>query len=239
MSTPSKRAHTVGTIILSVGDSLADKETTVQDIPLPAVVTDRFVTSDPSFAVRPTHAIGGEDMSKSTEMVAVTSQPSRAHHPGVIPRGAAVLRTSGSSESALTCAQTEQIANVGPLVQLGSRKYDDDDPTQVLAFLAEYKIEKFDSGASRCMSGDPNRIVNSRPLSRPVRITGFNGMRSTPTSMGVNVDGKDEYYVEDMPTHLTLLCANAYCTDGCAVLFEDGGLVLKMTKAELAALKDF
>jgi hypothetical protein len=57
--------------------------------------------------------------------------------------------------------------------------------------------------------------------------------------MGVNADGKEEYYVEDMPKHLTLLCANAYCTDGCAVLFEDGGLVLRMTKAELAALKEF
>ena len=57
--------------------------------------------------------------------------------------------------------------------------------------------------------------------------------------MGVNTDGKAEYYVEDMPRHLTLLCANAYCQDGCAVLFEDGGLVLKMNQAELTALKEF
>ena len=119
------------------------------------------------------------------------------------------------------------------------RDDEDDDPTQLFSFLAMYGVEKFDSGASRCMSGDPNRLVQSRPLQKPVRITGFNGNRSTPTSMGVNVDGKEEYYVEDMPPHLTLLCANAYCHDGCAVLFEDGGLVLRMTKEELAALKDF
>ena len=57
--------------------------------------------------------------------------------------------------------------------------------------------------------------------------------------MGVNADGKEEFYVEDMPNRLTLLCAHAYCQDGCAVLFEDGGLVFKMTRAELAALKVF
>ena len=114
-----------------------------------------------------------------------------------------------------------------------------DDPTLILALLAEQMIVKFDSGASRCMSGDPDRIGVSRPVTRPVRITGFNGIGSSPTSMGVNADGKEEYYVEDMPRHLTLLCANAYCQDGCAVLFEDGGLVLKMNQAELTALKEF
>ena len=42
-----------------------------------------------------------------------------------------------------------------------------------------------------------------------------------------------------MPTNLTLLCANAYCQDGCAVLFADDGLVLKMSKSELLNLKEF
>ena len=78
-------------------------------IPLPAVVvTDRFVYSDPSLAVRPTFASGGDKLSNCTTIVALTSQSSRAHHPEVIPRGAAVLRTSRSSESSLTCAQREQ-----------------------------------------------------------------------------------------------------------------------------------
>ena len=120
------------------------------------------------------------------------------------------------------------------------REYDvQDDPTSILALLTEPKVIKFDSGASRCMSGDPDRIRVSRPITRPVRITGFNGIGSSPTSMGVNTDGKTEYYVEDMPRHLTLLCANAYCQEGCAVLFEDGGLVLQMNQAELTALKEF
>ena len=36
----------------------------------------------------------------------------------------------------------------------------EDDPLQVLSFLADYNVEKFDSGASRCMTGDPTRLVN-------------------------------------------------------------------------------
>ena len=90
-----------------------------------------------------------------------------------------------------------------------------DDPTLILALLAEQMIVKFDSGASRCMSGDPDRIGVSRPVTRPVRITGFNGIGSSPTSMGVNTNGKAECYVEDTPRHLTFLCANAYCQRLC------------------------
>jgi hypothetical protein len=112
-----------------------------------------------------------------------------------------------------------------------------DDPTQISALFTDLMHLKFDTGASRCMSGDPDRLIMSRPVTRPVRITGFNGKGSSPTSMGVNADGKEEYYVEDMPRNLALLCENAYCQDGCAVLFEDGGLVLKMNQAELTALK--
>ena len=176
-------------------------------------------------------------LSAVVDKVVKTTQLGRTRQPDLIPQAVDVLRTK-CSDSVLN-VHREQIANVELPVQHGSSEYDDrDDPTQVLSLLAEY-VEKFDSGASRCMSGDPNRIVHSRPLPRPVRITGFNGNRSSPTSMGVNADGKEEYYVEDMPSHLTLLCANAYCCDGCAVLFEDGGLVLRMTKAELVALKDF
>ena len=138
-----------------------------------------------------------------------------------------------------TAGRTDHIGSLDTRMDSERVEREYDDPTQILSLLAEY-VEKFDTGASRCMSGDSGRISHShRPLRTPVRITGFNGNRSTPTSMGVNADGKEEYYVEDMPKHLTLLCANAYCTDGCAVLFEDGGLVLRMTKAELAALKEF
>jgi len=40
---------------------------------------------------------------------------------------------------------------------------------------------KFDSGASRCMSGQANRLERSQPVVGPIRITGFNGQRSMPT----------------------------------------------------------
>ena len=115
-----------------------------------------------------------------------------------------------------------------------------DDPISVLSLLAvDDRVEKFDSGASRCMTGNPSRHSDLRPVTRPVRILGFNSSGSTPSHIGLNHDGKEEYYVSDMPEHLTLLCANAYCQDGCAVLFADGGLVLKMTAGELEGLKAF
>ena len=97
-----------------------------------------------------------------TVIVVLTSQSSIAYHPGVIPRYEAVLRTSGSSGSALTCAQREQIANVGPLVQLGSWKYNYYDP-EVLGVFADYTKEEFDSGASCCLSGDTDRIERHAP----------------------------------------------------------------------------
>ena len=110
----------------------------------------------------------------------------------------------------------------------------------VLSELNEDSIEKFDSGASRCMSGDPSRLVTIKPnIMNRVKIVGFNNTSSEPTSCGFNVDNIEEYYVSDMPTNLTLLCANAYCQDGCAVLFANDGLVLRMTKSELANLKEF
>ena len=114
------------------------------------------------------------------------------------------------------------------------------DPLAVLSLLAvDKEVEKFDSGASHCMTGDPARHCETRPLTRPVRIVGFNSSGSTPSHIGLNHDGIEEYYVSDMPEHLTLLCANAYCQEGCAVLFADSGIVLRMTATELDGLKAF
>ena len=122
-------------------------------------------------------------------------------------------------------------------------KYEDnadiDTYEYVMSVLSEHSIEKFDSGASHCMSGDPNRLIELQPLAQRIRIVGFNDTRSEPTSVGINIDEKEEYYVSDMPSNLTLLCANAYCQDGCAVLFADDGIVLRMSKNELVDLKDF
>ena len=116
-----------------------------------------------------------------------------------------------------------------------------DDLVTVLSLLSvDRSVEKFDSGCSHCMTGNPSRHVDdSQPLTRPVKIMGFNSTGSAPSHVGLNHDGKREYYVSDMPEHLTLLLANAYCQDGCAVLFADGGVVLQMTVGELDELKTF
>ena len=77
--------------------------------------------------------------------VVPTTQPQITHHPGVIPQSEDVLvagitagRTDPVSDSLDTRMDSE----------LDAREYED--PTQILSLLAEY-VEKFDSGASRCM----------------------------------------------------------------------------------------
>ena len=116
---------------------------------------------------------------------------------------------------------------------------DDDDVEYVMSVLSDCSIEKFDSGASRCMSGNPNRLTTIIPNDNRVKIVGFNNTTSEPSSCGYNADNKEEYYVSDMPSDLTLLCANAYCQDGCAILFANDGLVLRMSESELSSLKEF
>ena len=124
-------------------------------------------------------------------------------------------------------------------LSLTENEDDIDNKEYVMSVLSDNSIEKFDSGASRCMSGDPSRLLSVQSNKKHVQIVGFNNTRSEPTSCGLNADNKEEYYVSDMPSNLTLLCANAYCQDGCAVLFADDGLVLRMSKSELSDLKDF
>ena len=99
-------------------------------------------------------------------------------------------------------------------------------------------VEKLDSGASRCMSGNPHRLASSTSVSN-VTITGFNRSLSKPTRIGVNNDGKQEYYVSSMPRHLALLCAHAYAEDGAVILFGNSGLVLRLSDSELLELKGF
>ena len=114
-----------------------------------------------------------------------------------------------------------------------------EDTEFVESFLADLSTEKFDTGASRCMSGNPHRLSTSSEVDRSITILGFNASHSIPTRYGLNHDQKMEYYVADMPSNLTLLCANAYCQEGCAVLFAQDGLVLSMTEGEVTALREF
>ena len=136
-----------------------------------------------------------------------------------------------------TAAAVVAVGDVG--LSLTENEDDIDNKEYVMSVLSDNSIEKFDSGASRCMSGDPSRLLSVQSNKKHVQIVGFNNTRSEPTSCGLNADNKEEYYVSDMPSNLTLLCANAYCQDGCAVLFADDGLVLRMSKSELSDLKDF
>eukprot|EP01034_Spumella_vulgaris_P034104 gene34104-42052_t len=87
------------------------------------------------------------------------------------------------------------------------------------------------------MSGVPDRLLSVVPLDRDIAINGFNGSRSTVTAVGSNRDNKREYYVEDMPSDLVLLCAQIYASDGAAVLYKDSGVVLKLDAEELQDLK--
>ena len=104
--------------------------------------------------------------------------------------------------------------------------------------VAMHVIEKMDSGASSSMSGVANRIVTELKLDDSVRIVGFNGTVSSPETVGLNSDGKKEFYVPSMPDNLALLSAHSYALDGAVVLLGDGGVVLKLSSSELEEFKD-
>ena len=94
-------------------------------------------------------------------------------------------------------------------------------------------IEKMDSGASSSMSGAANRIVTEQKIADNVRIVGFNGTTSSPEMVGLNSDGKKEFYVPSMPENLALLSAHSYALDGAVVLLGDGGVVLNLSPLQL------
>ena len=94
-------------------------------------------------------------------------------------------------------------------------------------------IEKMDSGASSSMSGAANRIVTEQKIADNVRIVGFNGTTSSPEMVGLNSDGKKEFYVPSMPEILALLFAHSYALDGTVVLLGDGGVVLNLSPLQL------
>jgi len=101
-----------------------------------------------------------------------------------------------------------------------------------------FVVEKMDSGASSSMSGDASRIVTNLPCEfSNVKIVGFNGSMSSPDRVGLNADGKKEYYVPAMPDNLALLSAHAYASDGAVILLNDGGAVLRLSPSELEDFK--
>ena len=128
------------------------------------------------------------------------------------------------------------------LTNLDEEEYIEDtvsDDAQEVEAGYNVKVVKFDTACSRNMSGTTERIDNAVSNTNNIRIQGFNGTTSNVDAVGVNADGKLEYYVSSMPTHLTLLSAHDYVKDGAAVLFPDDGVVLRLTDTEREALQQF
>ncbi len=89
-------------------------------------------------------------------------------------------------------------------------------------------VEKFDSGCSHCVSGDPQRlktVINNTPV---IGIKGFNGNMSLVTKLGLNHHDKPEFYVQNMPEDICLLCAHDFAKEGAAILMETGGVVIRI-----------
>jgi hypothetical protein len=72
---------------------------------------------------------------------------------------------------------------------------------------------KFDSGCSRNMSGVRDRLLDSTSAPANVSVRGFNNSVSAVDSVGLNEDGKVEYYVPNMPSDMVLLSAHDGAAD--------------------------
>ena len=77
------------------------------------------------------------------------------------------------------------------------------------------------------MSGVDGR-VSEKGNGEELVVGGFNGKKSIASIKGINEDGKEEWFVEDMPNDLVLLCANEYAKDGVVILFGDDGMVIRL-----------
>jgi hypothetical protein len=96
------------------------------------------------------------------------------------------------------------------------------------------QIIKFDSGASRCMSGIEGRLKEEVNIeNKNIYICGYDGSMKMARKAGINEDNKVEYYVPGMPQELVLLSAHQYTEgDGMVVLMEDTGYVIQLTSEE-------
>jgi len=98
---------------------------------------------------------------------------------------------------------------------------------------------KFDSACSKCMSGVPGRISDPSEPDTTIKIYGFNNSNSMVSQVGINDDGKEEFYVPTMPTDLVLLSSYSYASEGAAVLFPEDGAVYKLNETQREELIDF
>ena len=140
------------------------------------------------------------------------------------------------------CLEVKVIADnfVADMIDLlEAEQYNSESESDDEEFSFEVSVVKFDTACSRNMSGTAQRINKSSKNNSNILIKGFNGATSTVDAVGINADGKLEYYVSSMPTHLTLLSAHDYVKDGAAVLFPNDGVVLRLTDTEREALQKF
>jgi hypothetical protein len=100
---------------------------------------------------------------------------------------------------------------------------------------------KLDSGCSRSVSGNLDRLSSDHPIiyNPPISITGFNNSTSNVTAQGINSDSKIEYYVKSMPSNLALLCAADYAQEGAIVLLKDKGYILDLSDLDLNSLINY
>ena len=83
------------------------------------------------------------------------------------------------------------------LTNLDEEEYIEDtvsDDAQEVEAGYNVKVVKFDTACSRNMSGTTERIDNAVSNTNNIRIQGFNGTTSNVDAVGVNADGKLEYY---------------------------------------------
>ena len=131
------------------------------------------------------------------------------------------------------------VEDIIDLTNLDEKEYSDssdEDDTADECF--QTNIIKFDTACSRNMSGTAHRLDHQHKHDNVI-IQGFNGATSTVDAVGMNRDGKMEYYVKSMPPNLSLLSAHEYVQDGAAVLFPEDGVVLRLTESERESLQQF
>ena len=136
----------------------------------------------------------------------------------------------------LTDSFVEDTIDLTNLEEEEYRDSDGDDDSEDKCYKTN--VIKFDTACSRNMSGTAHRIYHQHKRDNVI-IQGFNGSTSSVDAVGINGDGKMEYYVKSMPTNLTLLSAHEYVKDGAAVLFPEDGVVLRLTDSERVSLQKF
>lgn len=71
-----------------------------------------------------------------------------------------------------------------------------------------------------------------------VKIKGVGKVLDGVVKKGINEDGLEELYVEEMDLDLVLLSANQYARKGAVILFGEDGVVLQMTEEEKEILRE-